>query len=471
MRKCVILLVVLSMLFSLLFGFSKPYSVKANDNAMNMIYVGPVESLTISVSPNHVIVRPGEVATCSVSTTIVSVAPISNRSRLLSIPSTLNFVSLSFDVSVSPHPSGPYGFEDSNTKFSFYPNGYDAKQTFVFTLTVASIAAKTGAVVQAVTRAYPSASAQFTVDVVSAADNTPPELTVPSDITINRSTFLFIVSATDDSGSIVRMVVKVNGVIQVDKNNLDPTITLFEGSNNVEVIVYDPSGNSASKSFKVISDTKSPVIDLNFPETTTLSTLEFKGRVYDQTTGVKYVRVNDINYPVLQSGNLSGTLILTTGNNAITVEASDNAGNTVTKTYAISYIPLSTFSLMITLEIDNPYITINDISKKIDSQGSKPIIKNSRTLLPIRTLIESVGGTAEWDGVEHKVTIELNGHSIILWIGKDTALVDGSTVKLEVTPEIINGRTYLPLRFIVENLGASVDWDPTTKIITIYYWH
>jgi hypothetical protein len=267
------------------------------------------------------------------------------------------------------------------------------------------------------------------------------------------------------------MVVKVNGVIQVDKNNLDPTITLFEGSNNVEVIVYDPSGNTASKSFKVISDTKLPVIDLNFPETTTLSTLEFKGRVYDQTTGVKYVRVNDINYPVLQSGNLSGTLILTTGNNAITVEASDNAGNIVTKTYAISYIPVSTFSLMITLEIDNPYITINDISKKIDSQGSKPIIKNSRTLLPIRTLIESLGGTAEWDGVEHKVTIELNGHSIILWIGKDTAFVDGSTVKLEVAPEIINGRTYLPLRFIVENLGASVDWDPTTKIITIYYWH
>jgi hypothetical protein len=372
---------------------------------------------------------------------------------------------------VSPHPSGPYGFEDYNTKFSFYPNGYDAKQTFVFTLTVAIIAADAGAVVQAVTNSGISVSAQFTVDVVSAADNTPPELTVPSDITINRSTFLFIVSATDDSGSIVRMVVKVNGVIQVDKNNLDPTITLFEGSNNVEVIVYDPSGNTASKSFKVISDTKLPVIDLNFPETTTLSTLEFKGRVYDQTTGVKYVRVNDINYPVLQSGNLSGTLILTTGSNTITVEASDNAGNIVTKTYAITYIPVSTFSLMITLEIDNPYITINDISKKIDSQGSKPIIKNSRTLLPIRTLIESLGGTAEWDGVEHKVTIELNGHSIILWIGKDTAFVDGSTVKLEVAPEIINGRTYLPLRFIVENLGASVDWDPTTKIITIYYWH
>lgn len=471
MRKCVILLVVLSMLFSLLFGFSKPYSVKANDNAMNMGYVEPVEPPTISVSPNHVTVKPGEVATCSVSTTNVIFAPNSNRSRLLSIPSTLLYFLPFFDVSVSPHPSGYYGFEDSYTKFSFYPNGYDVKQTFVFTLTVTSAGVSASAKTLTVTNAGVSVSAKFTVDVVSAADNTPPELTVPSDITINRSTFSFIVSATDDSGSIVRMVVKVNGVIQVDKNNLDPTITLFEGSNNVEVIVYDASGNTASKSFKVISDTKSPVIDLNFPETTTLSTLEFEGRVYDQTTGIKYVRVNDINYPVLQSGNLSGTLILTPGNNTIAVEASDNAGNIVTKTYAITYIPVSTFSLMITLEIDNPYITINDISKKIDSQGSKPIIKNSRTLLPIRTLIESLGGTAEWDGVEHKITIELNGHSIILWIGKDTAFVDGSTVKLEVAPEIINGRTYLPLRFIVENLGASVDWDPTTKIITIYYWH
>lgn len=132
--------------------------------------------------------------------------------------------------------------------------------------------------------------------------------------------------------------------------------------------------------------------------------------------------------------------------------------------------PVSATSIIIALQIDNPYITINGISKKIDAQGSKPIIKNGRTLLPIRTLIESLGGSVEWNAKEQKITITLNGHSMVLTIGNTVALVDGSKVTLDVAPTIINGRTYLPLRFISENLGASVDWDETTKTVTIYYW-
>ena len=125
---------------------------------------------------------------------------------------------------------------------------------------------------------------------------------------------------------------------------------------------------------------------------------------------------------------------------------------------------------MITLKIGSPYITINGISKKIDAQGNKPIIKDGRTLLPIRTLIESLGGKTDWEAKERKVTITLNGHSIILWIGKTTALVDGNKVTLDVASQIINDRTYIPLRFVAENLNASVQWDQSAKTVTIYYW-
>jgi hypothetical protein len=125
---------------------------------------------------------------------------------------------------------------------------------------------------------------------------------------------------------------------------------------------------------------------------------------------------------------------------------------------------------MVVLKVGNPTITVNGISKKIDAQGSKPIIKDGRTLLPIRTLIESLGGEVQWNEKEQKVTIELNGHSVVFWIGKTTALVDGYKTTLDVAPQIINGRTYIPLRFVSENLGATVDWDATTKTVTIYYW-
>jgi hypothetical protein len=163
---------------------------------------------------------------------------------------------------------------------------------------------------------------------------------------------------------------------------------------------------------------------------------------------------------------------------ALTTTDSTYTFNSVTANHTISAtfnaLPVAN-SIMITLQIDNPYITVNGVSTKIDAQGSKPVIEEGRTLVPIRTIIESLGGTVEWDATERKVTTTLSGHSIVLWIDNNTALVDGNKKviypdNLSVTPIIINSRTYLPLRFICENLGASVNWYDPTKTITIYYW-
>ena len=131
--------------------------------------------------------------------------------------------------------------------------------------------------------------------------------------------------------------------------------------------------------------------------------------------------------------------------------------------------------LIITLQIDNPEITINGITKTIDEQGSKPIIENDRTLIPIRVLIESLDGNITWNEETREVTINLNYHTIVLTIDSNTAVVNGIKMQIDpdnskVTPIIINGRTYLPLRFIVEHLDGVVDWDNDTRTVTIYYW-
>jgi len=94
-------------------------------------------------------------------------------------------------------------------------------------------------------------------------------------------------------------------------------------------------------------------------------------------------------------------------------------GNTSKKTLSVTLQSQTQRSKIITLKINSPDITIDFTeTKKIDSQGSTPIIKNGRTLLPIRTLIESLGGKVTWFDKEKKVFIELNGHSVVLWIGK-----------------------------------------------------
>jgi len=105
---------------------------------------------------------------------------------------------------------------------------------------------------------------------------------------------------------------------------------------------------------------------------------------------------------------------------------------------------------------------------------SPPIIKNGRTLLPIRPVVGALGGSVSWDGNEKKVTVILGSTTIELWIGKNTARVNGVSKPIDssnskVVPEIINGRTMLPLRFVTENLGCQLQWDPNTKTITITY--
>ncbi|MEF3245435.1 MAG: copper amine oxidase N-terminal domain-containing protein, partial [Caldisericaceae bacterium] len=128
-------------------------------------------------------------------------------------------------------------------------------------------------------------------------------------------------------------------------------------------------------------------------------------------------------------------------------------------------------SIIIVLKIGDLNFTVNGVKNTLDSP---PVIKNGRTLLPIRAIIESLGGSVGWDATEKKVAVSLGSKTIELWIGKSTAKVNGVNKPIDkdnskVVPEIINGRTMLPLRFVAESLGCDVQWDANTKTITIKY--
>lgn len=133
--------------------------------------------------------------------------------------------------------------------------------------------------------------------------------------------------------------------------------------------------------------------------------------------------------------------------------------------------------ITIILKVGDPYMTVNGTKKEIDpGRGTKPVIIKEwgRTLLPIRAIIETLSGKVNWDSVNSKVSISLKSTNIELWINKPMATVNGTLKWIDdsnhnVTPLIINGRTFVPIRFVAENLGCSVDWEPETMIITIEY--
>jgi len=102
-----------------------------------------------------------------------------------------------------------------------------------------------------------------------------------------------------------------------------------------------------------------------------------------------------------------------------------------------------------------------------------PIILNSRTLLPIRAVVEAVGGTIAWEALAQKVTIVRDDKTLELWIGRSVAELNGQSISIDsdskVVPIIMNGRTLLPLRFVAETLALDVQWNATTQGITITF--
>ena len=122
---------------------------------------------------------------------------------------------------------------------------------------------------------------------------------------------------------------------------------------------------------------------------------------------------------------------------------------------------------------ENNEIILTIGSRKISVFGREikndvaPKIVNDRTMLPIRIVAESLGGTVTWNGELQRVTIQKGADVILITIGADTAYVNGTAVKLDAAAFVENGRTYLPLRFISETLGAQVVWNEAEKTVTI----
>ena len=114
-----------------------------------------------------------------------------------------------------------------------------------------------------------------------------------------------------------------------------------------------------------------------------------------------------------------------------------------------------------------------DLDAGANTPAVTPVISGGRTLLPIRFVATPLGATVNWDQAAQKVTVTLGGKTIELWIGQNTAKVNGVVTPIDpnnpdVTPLIIPpGRTMLPLRFIAGNLGCQVNWDQSQQEVTV----
>ncbi|MBQ7033376.1 MAG: PQQ-binding-like beta-propeller repeat protein [Clostridia bacterium] len=109
-------------------------------------------------------------------------------------------------------------------------------------------------------------------------------------------------------------------------------------------------------------------------------------------------------------------------------------------------------------------VTLNGYAVQFDQL---PVIINGRTLVPVRAVVEKMGGTVLWLPETQTAVLELDGNRIELTIDNTTALLNGEAKALDVPPQIIGERTLMPIRFIAESFGFAVAWDDETKTVII----
>jgi hypothetical protein len=124
-------------------------------------------------------------------------------------------------------------------------------------------------------------------------------------------------------------------------------------------------------------------------------------------------------------------------------------------------------SMMITLKIGQSYMDVD--GKRVTLDSAPFISSEGRTYVPLRALGEAIGATFVWDNATKKVTYTREGRQINLWVGKTAISVNGVPKETDAAPQILNGRTMVPLRVISENFGFYVKWNNSLKQATLIY--
>lgn len=154
--------------------------------------------------------------------------------------------------------------------------------------------------------------------------------------------------------------------------------------------------------------------------------------------------------------------------NAGEMAVADSKGNITKSNLDISTEAKKWNKTIIELQLNNKIMKINGVQNEIDpGRKTVPVIINNRTLIPIRAVFEALGGTVGYESGEKKITLSKGSNKLEMWIDKTNLRMNGIDKTTDVAPVIVDGRTMVPVRFVVENFGYAVQWKAIEKKIII----
>jgi tripartite motif-containing protein 71 len=291
-------------------------------------------------------------------------------------------------------------------------------------------------------------------------DALPPQLEIayPPDRLITNIKNLEVSGLTDPTAT---LSINEKSVTINSNGSFIHDILLKEGQNIIKLTALNRIGLQTEIIRLVTLDTVAPLLEIKpLPEEVTQQIIVIEGKTEPGT--VLTIDTQDV--PLDEEGRFAYSHELLRGFNSIEVVAIDQASNTTTEYLEVSLITL------ISLRIGSNVAFINHEEKSLDAA---PYIKNGRTMVPLRFISEALGAEVEWDGEIRQITLTREGMTIRMRIGSTEVFIRqsgqmGETKSiLDAPPEITAGRTFVPLRFISEAFGATLDWNAELREITI----
>lgn len=125
-----------------------------------------------------------------------------------------------------------------------------------------------------------------------------------------------------------------------------------------------------------------------------------------------------------------------------------------------------------------PYIIDNSVDTNINvlynnsrisfhEYNQNPELIEGRTLVPLRAIFEAMKAEVDWDGNTSTVTAKRGDIAISIQIGANVMYKNGVAIPVDVPAQLINGRTMVPVRVIAESFGADVQWNGNGNVVLI----
>ena len=310
-------------------------------------------------------------------------------------------------------------------------------------------------------------------------DTSPPVLSISSPKNNEHTTeeqILVEGRVSDAESGMASLEVNDEELYVDDEGYFEFYYDLELGKNSLLLIATNGAGLITDRELTVYRDapdSKPPTLTVYSPtpgQRVYEDTILVHGKATDEDSGLARVTVNGREVSVDRSGEFKTTVPLSMGSNTLKVEAEDQAGNTASKDMEV----LREDQRLITIElwIGNRVALVDRNPIALDTP---PIIYNGRTMVPVRFIAEAFGADIFYDAREQEINIAFGPTYISLWINRTRARVEtvengervNRLVTLDAPPIIRSGRTLVPVRFIAEAFGATIDWNAREEKITI----